>query len=176
MAKRVSVRPQWIDAARVDDIFSVSGCISKDFADYTNFWQHNGYWFFDSPAIIRRLAGERGINLAGTSLFYYEVHELEFDGTGARWTPFRPEPSFPTQVVPPADKALAGYDVVTFSAGSSAECSPLSCNLLAREVQTNRHCLLPTLEDARELLLTGRFSSTEPGPYRIFAVFSTTWP
>jgi hypothetical protein len=176
MAKRVSVRPDWINAPRVADVYSVSGCVSKDFADYINYWQHNGYWFFDSPEIILELAQQNSIDLTGTRLFFYEAHELEFDDIEGRWTGFKPEPSFRTQVVPPAEKVLEGYDVVTFSVRTSAECSPLSCNSLAAEVATNQHCLLASCERAQQLLEEGRFKNTEPGPYRIFAVYSTRWP
>lgn len=69
-----------------------------------------------------------------------------------------------------------GYDVVTFSTGNSAECSPLSCNSVAREVGTNEHCLLICLEEAKRLLEEGKFKNSEPGPFRIFAVYSVPWP
>ena len=176
MAKRVSLHPDWLQTERVVDIYSVSNCISKDFADYIPYWKHNGYWFFDSPEIIRELAHARSVDLTSTSLFYYEVHDLEFDAPTREWRSFVPEASFKTQVVVPDEKELTGYDVVTFSFGNSAECSPLSCNALADEMQTNQHCLLSTLEQARQLLEWGRFDNTEPGPYRIFAVHSVRWP
>ncbi len=176
MAKRVDARPQWIKAERVSDIFSVSGCVSKNFADYINYWKHNGYWFFDSPRIIQQLAQQNAIDLTGTKLFYYEVHDREFDDTEGQWVTFEPESSFKTEVVSPSEKALEGYDVVTFSVRTSAECSPLSCNSLASEVETNQHCLLSPFERAQQLLEEGKFKNTEPGPYRIFAVYSTQWP
>ncbi len=176
MAKRVVVRPQWIKAERVSDIFSVSDCVSKNFADYINYWKHNGYWFFDSPRIIQQLAQQNAIDLTGTKLFYYEVHDREFDDTEGQWVTFEPESSFKTEVVSPSEKALEGYDVVTFSVRTSAECSPLSCNSLATEVETNQHCLLSPFERAQQLLEEGKFKNTEPGPYRIFAVYSTQWP
>ena len=176
MAKRVSIRPAWIKAECVADVYSVSSCVSKDFADYISYWKHNGYWFFDSPEIIRELAQENSIDLTDTSLFYYEVHELEFDDTKGQWKSFAAEPSFTTRVVVPMEKVLEGYDVVTFSVRTSAECSPLSCNSLATEVQTNQHCLLASLDQAQQLLEHGRFRNTEPGPYRIFAVYSSKWP
>ena len=176
MAKRVIVRPKWIKTERVADIYSVSGCISKDFADYINYWKHNGHWFFDSPEIIQQLGQQNSIDLKGTRLFFYEVYELEFDDGEMQWRSFKPEPSFPTQVVLPTQKALEGYDVVTFSMGTSAECSPLSCNYLANEVEANQHCLLDSFERAQKLLDEGKFKNTEPGPYRIFAVYSTLWP
>jgi hypothetical protein len=176
MGKRVSARPEWIKAERVIDIYSVSGCVSKDFAPYINYWEHNGYWFFDSPEIILQLARRNSIDLTGTSLFFYEAHDLEFDDADDQWRTFKPEASFPTQVVLPTERTLRGYDVVTFSARTSAECSPLSCNSLATEVETNAHCLLASFERAQELLEDGKFKNTEPGPYRIFAVYSTEWP
>jgi hypothetical protein len=175
MAKRVSARPQWIGAERVVDVYSVSNCVSNDFADYVDDWKHNGYWFFDSPEVIRTLARERAIDLAGTTLFFYEVYEREYKDAESQWKSFKAEPAFPTRVILPSGKTLEGYDVVTFSTGTSAECSPLSCNSLATEVETNLHCLLPSLERAQHLLETGTFNGTEPGPYRIFAVYSVEW-
>jgi len=41
------------------------------------------FGFFDSPEIIRDVAKQNSISLEGTSLFYYEAHEMEFDGE--RW-------------------------------------------------------------------------------------------
>ncbi len=172
MAKRVSVRPEWLKAERVADIYSVSRCVSEDFADYINYWKHNGYWFFDSPGIIQRLALDHSLDLTGTTLFYYEVHEGEFDDAENQWIPFAPEPSFTTRVISPLEKTLEGYDVVTFSVRTSAECSPLSCNSLSTEVETNQHCLLPSFERALQLVDEGKFNNAEPGPYRIFAVYS----
>jgi len=39
MAKRVVARPDWLPAERVSSIYSVSGCVSENFADYINFWE-----------------------------------------------------------------------------------------------------------------------------------------
>ena len=46
----------------------------------------------------------------------------------------------------PEKKILAGFDVVNSVTRNSPECSPLSCNSLAKEIQTNSHCLLPDFE------------------------------
>src|SRR5215217_8053583 len=78
MAKRVVTRPDWLGAASVSSIYSVSGCIAENFADYINFWKHNGYWLFDSPEIITAIARENNIDLAATVLFFYEVYQLQF--------------------------------------------------------------------------------------------------
>jgi len=174
MAKRVVARPDWLPAERVSSIYSVSACVSSNFADYTKFWKHNGYWLFDSPEPIIEIAREAGIDLAGTVLFFYKVHELQFDA--GRWTRFGPEPSFATAGHVPEARALEGYDVVTFAVQTSPGCSPLSCNSLATTVDTNAGCLLQSFEEARALLEAGTFDNSEPGPYRIFAVYSTAWP
>jgi hypothetical protein len=174
MAKRVCKKPDWLNANHVVDIYSVSGCVSEDFVNYINYWKHNGYWFFDSPEIIRIVARKNSIELEGTSLFYYEAHELEFDGEC--WRPYAPEPSFPTDVVPPCRKQLEGFDVVTFSCRTSPECSPLSCNSLAKDLRTNGHCLFASFEEAETNVNNRAFKNSEPGPYRIFGVYSVDWP
>jgi len=172
MAKRVVRKPDWLKANGVEDIYSVSGCISKDFADYIKFWKHNGCWFFDSPEVIDQVAREQSIGLAGTTMFYYEVYEQEFDDGKGQWCPCERERSFPTNIRTPEKKILAGFDVVNSVTRNSPECSPLSCNSLTNEIQTNSHCLLADFETAKQLIETGKFNNSEPGPYRIFAVYT----
>ena len=65
--------------------------------------------------------------------------------------------------------------MATFSNKNMPECSPLSCNYLARELPTNSHCLLNSFEDAEKNVTNGTFNNSEPGPYRIFAVYSVNW-
>jgi len=174
MAKRVSLRSEWLNVDRIKDIYSVSHCISNSFTDDFTFWKHNGYWFYDSPEIIRQLAQENNIDLTGTAIFYYEAYESEFDNDTGEWKSFRPDTAFTTAVLPPLNKTLEGHDVVTFG-GFSVECSPLSCNSVATEVETNSHCLLDSFEQAKQLIEDGAFSNTEPGRQRILAVYSTDW-
>lgn len=172
MAKRVQ-KPKGLEVEGVTDVYSVSGCVNDDFAEYIEFWKHNKFWLFDSPRIIQNIAQENGIDLKGTALFYYEVYEKEFDGE--IWKTYKAEESFLTNVNPPITKSLEGYDVVTFYCGNAPEHSPLSCNGLARKINTNTHCLLESWEEAFASLETGKFKQCEPGPYRIFAVYSVPW-
>jgi hypothetical protein len=174
MAKRVQNRPKGFENTGIVDIYSVSGCISKNFADYIKFWKHNGYWFFDSPQIIQQVAKEHSIELTGTELFYYEVYALEFHEDN-KWKSFEPEASFATDIEKPGLKNLEGYDIVTFSCGNSAECSPLSCNALSKNIPVNEHCLLTSFDNAHQLLDSGKFQNSEAGPYRILAVYSASW-
>jgi hypothetical protein len=121
---------------------------------------------------MRQLAQENAIDLAGATLFYYEVFEEEFDEDAKAWRAVAPDASLPTNVEPPKAPRLEGYDIATFWARSAAECSPLSCNGLAEHLPVNRHCLFAALDDARRALDGGIFDKSEPGPFRIFAVYT----
>ena len=175
MARAISAKPEDLDLPGVDDIYSFSSCISDYFADYINFWAHNGYWLFDSPKIILDLASTHAINLNGAKLFFYQVYEFEWSEHDRAWREFTPESSFPTSVVAPHKCHLEGFDVATFSNGNSAECSPLSCNGLAADMPVNTHCLISSFDNAKRFLEEGKFNNSEPGPFRIFAVYSTEW-
>ncbi len=171
IAKQVVQHPELLEAPGIEDVYSVSGCISHNFLDYVPLWRHNGYWLFDRPEIIKQVAQENGVDLENMQFFYFEAYEYEFDEKTMKWKAFKPE-DFPTDIVPPATKKFHGYDVVCFSMGTTPECSPLSCNLLANEIKTNVHCLLETLEETRGLLESEKFVHCEPGPFRIFAVYT----
>jgi hypothetical protein len=174
LAKRVAMKPEWLDAEQVTDIYSISRCVSQDFADYIEYWKHNGFWVFNSPQVIRQVAQENSIDLTGTSLFYYEVYESEFDGE--MWHPVESDPSFKTDVTLPPHMRLEGFDVATFSCRNVPEHSPLSCNYMAAELSANSHCLFVSFEEARANVDKATFNNSEPGPYRIFAVYSVDWP
>src|ERR1700739_3811885 len=100
LAKRVCLKPDWHGANQVSNIYSVSGCMAEVFDDYVEYWKHNGFWIFDSPEVIRTVAQENSIDLTGTALFYYEVHDKEFDGES--WHPYGPDSSFKTNGCIPA--------------------------------------------------------------------------
>lgn len=119
-----------------------------------------------------RSPGERKIETTDLTLFYYEAFDHQFDAKMGAWLPFAPESSFTTNVEVPMAKTLRGVDVVTFIAQTSPECSPLSCNGLAREMPVNRFCLFDDFASAYEAVAAGKFNDSEPGPYRIFAVYT----
>jgi hypothetical protein len=171
MAMRIAARPDSYPVKAIVDIYSVSGCISRYFADFIRFWAHNGQGLFDSPKIIRDLAAREKIDLSSQTFFYYEAYEREYDVTTKKWSAYHTEPAATAQVQLPVQRALAGFDVVTFAHGNP-EHSPLSCNLLSAEFPVNDHCLLRSLEEAKASLESGRFDNSEPGPFRIFAVYT----
>ena len=176
MAKSSVKKPRGFELACVEDVFSLGSCVNDDFAEYIDGWKHNGYWLFDTPERIQQVAQEKSASLDGAKLFYYEAYEMEFDEKKVEWSAFGPDPSLTTNVAVPEEKRLEGFDLVTFSVGNAPECSPLSCNHMAEEVPVNEHCLMRSFDEAKAVLEEGRFSGAEPGPYRIFAVYSVEWP
>jgi hypothetical protein len=175
MAKFVRSSSGWITSQRVEKVFSVSACLSEDFCDWIDAWLHNGHWLFDSQTLIQTIASAKGLDLSEATWFYYEAFEEQFDPERG-WHAINPDPSFPVAVERLEGLSLAGYDVATYSYGNVAECSPLSCNALADEIDVNEFCLIPTFEEAFEAVAAGRFNLSEPGPYRILAVHTWNGP
>jgi hypothetical protein len=168
--KKVVPPAAWMDAAvHIANICSVSGCVAESFMDYIDYWRHNSLFFFDEPALMRKLAQEFDVNLECMALLYFEMHPEEYNELKKCWVPINGD-IFPTDVVPPEFADVLGFDVVSFSMGYVFECSPLSCNDLHAKLTVNSHCLFPTFQAARDALEGGKFEGVEPGPYRIFSV------
>lgn len=51
----------------------------------------------------------------------------------------------------------------------------LACTSLANELGANSHALFDSFEQAWKIVDDGFFNDCEPGPYRIFAVYSVAW-
>lgn len=165
--------PQGLGCRHVTKIYAVSACISKNFTDYIPYWKHNQYWFFNTPEDMDSIIDRQTI--AGEfELLFYELYEKEFDEEEQAWQEFRGEESFGYDVKLPLHKDFLGFDIVNYTYGTSPECSPLSCNLLCREVDVNEHCLLDDFEHAMQLTETLNQNRAEPGPYRIIAVHRVT--
>ena len=169
MYKRI-VLPEWLDCKNVAKMYSVSGCFSENFADYIPYWKHNQYWFFDNPEVMDGIIHEQKF-VNDFELLYYELYEQEFDEEEQHWQEFSGETSFGYDVKSPSQKEFLGFDIVSFSMGTSPECSPLSCNHLCRVVNVNQYCLLDDLNDTISLTETLNYTKCEPGPYRIIAVY-----
>jgi hypothetical protein len=163
--KRTTKRPDWLAAAGVDEIASVSSCISAGPDDWIQLWLHNRWGFYDSPEIA--LKAVPTALRSEFDLFAYELYPAVFD-TGDE----RPLAIPPSDAVGLDDSFVSlGYDVVSRSTGDFFECSPLSCNGMAEEVAVNSHCLLADLEAALELARRCDGAGCEPGPYYVMRVW-----
>lgn len=171
--KHVTTRPDWLKAGRVKDVCSVSECISAGPPGWIGRWAHNGLWLFDDEQAAW------GVVPGGRSnreyrLFAYRLFPVLFDGTGRE--PF----SIPPLCVQPlpGDYRRLGYDAVSRSCGSSFECSPLSCNHAAEQVEVNEHCLVDDAAEAFRLadLFSKEEEGYEPGPYYVVEVWRREEP
>lgn len=167
--KLKTARPTWMDAPQVESVVAVSGCLMRPVVDVFTLGGFNGWFFFDAPSSFEPALQELGANFDETLLLYFEVYEEAYDEQARTWNPV-PLPEEAVNVSPPIHARLLGFDVTSFSMSSTAECSGLSCNGIASEVEVNAHGLFATLEEAKAALIDGFFDGSEPGPFRIFAV------
>jgi hypothetical protein len=174
MAKKIAARPQFLKAGTVRDIYSLCGCISPYFCDFTDYWEHNSYSLFDDPETILDVARAALVDLSQCSLFFYEVYHKELDRHSSRWGPVAHDLGLPTAVELLSEKRLEGFDVT--AGRRMADHSPLSCNSLAETIPVNEHCLLTSLAEAVRLAETGAFANSEPGALRIYAVYTCPLP
>lgn len=146
--------------AHVTGICSVSNCVNTGPDNWVERWIHNDLFLFKTPGDARVVTGhdER------FEIFAYRILEARFTG-GKRheWSPG------PIDADPlPAGYETIGFDAVSRSAGPMFECSPLSCNHMAREIPVNPYCLADTLEAA--IAMAERFSTEQPEPGDYFVV------
>jgi hypothetical protein len=170
MYKRIIAPSEGLGCTNVIKIYSVSGCMSENFTDYISYWKHNQYWFFNHPGDMDSIIAERKIT-GEFELLFYELYEKEFDEEEQAWREFQGEESFGSDVKNLSHKDFLGFDIVSYSMGTSPECSALSCNLLCQEVDVNQYCLLNDLDFAVALTETLNDKKAEPGPYRIIGVY-----
>ena len=164
--KRVESRPDWLQAAGVVEICSVSNCVSEPPEGWIEQWLHNDIGFFDnvSDAMAIVPAEDR----ARYRLFAYRLYPARFQHGGQQ--PFV-MPASAADPVPPAFRSL-GFDAVSKSMDSilGFECSPLSCNSMAAELGTNEHCLFDSLEAAIAGATRFSLEQPEPGDYYVVEV------
>lgn len=151
----------------VVEVCSVSDCLSNRPPDWVQHWSHNRAWCYSTAdqALATVPAGER----EKYHLFAYWVALRTFIDEHRK--DLDPDDLFGADLpaLPggdgPAECDVLGFDVVCWEQGKDLGCSPLSCNLLARDVKVNRFCLLPDLEEALRLAQAFKNEKCEPGPY-----------
>lgn len=157
--------PDWMVRIEIKEIGSVSQCLSAGPEGWMEAWQHNEWGYFRDP--------ETAWGLVPTAEQHrYRLHAYALDpsefGDGEEQSMVVPELDV---LALGGEFRCVGWDVVSRSAGQSFECSPLSCNLLAEEFETNAYCLFEDFSDARDLALAAHSLRCEPGPYHIVEVW-----
>ena len=172
LARRVAPRPSdFLARAPIDDVCSVSECISPGAPDRIQRWAHNAASFYDTEALAWSVVpdAERDTYM----LFAYRALSIRFvDGDGEPWSPRDEWPGLPAEPDLSAYQRI-GYDVVGCSGGAAFDCSPLSCNGVANEHPVNAHCLVDDVDVAMELgrAFTREGAGVEPGPYHVVEVW-----
>lgn len=166
-AKRITPKPETLDAPGVVEICSVSNCISQAPEGWIEHWLHNQFGWFNRASDAQAVVPPH--QRAAYRLFAYRIYPALFRN-GARHEFALPSDVHPDPV-PPTFRSV-GFDAVSKSIETSLgfECSPLSCNAMAKEVNTNESCLFDSLEEA--IAGAGRFSvgQAEPGDYYVVEV------
>ena len=179
-AKKVWVpTPEWGGSwsAPIQEIASVSSCLSKRALNWIDRWDfnRNSFWDDEGAALACMLAD----GCSEFRLFGYRLLPVIFDESGNPWN-VATDRLFDLNlsevpVAPDLSRYVSlGYDVVGLPPSPYTDFghSPLSCNGMAHQVSVNRFCLIEKIEDA--LVTARRFGveQPEPGPYVIVEVLN----
>lgn len=161
--KKIAIRPDWLPQ-RIMEVCSASCCLSKGPDNWIEHWTHNELFLYSTQAAAISVIPE-----ADRSKF--EIHAYRMLPVAFNKGERQPIDHPILSVEPIAqDFQSVGFDAVASSCGSGFECSPLSCNCLAGEIDTNEFCLLKTLAMAEEVALRFSLEEPEPGPYYVVEV------
>lgn len=186
-AKRLNAQPEWLRAAGVQQIASVSECISARPRHVFERWDLlNPATMHDTPGsawAVHSPGTQDGVVLLAYWLFPFVFDDGEngpvIDAKGVpeimRTKRLRPEP------MEQGKATMLGYDVVCASPTPSPKdgvvfgfggfsCSPLSCNSAADRWPVNRWCLLDQWDNAVVAALSFRNEPVEQGPYMVLEV------
>lgn len=158
-------RPDWLKAGGVEEICSVSTCISEAPKGWIEQWRHNQMWVYDTPELARSVVTDAA--RANFHVYGYRLFPVQFDE--GRQKPFA-IPAVNAALLPASFERL-GLDIVSRSCGTSYECSPLSCNHMAEHVAANRYCLVDDVDVAFRLAAEFEASGCESGPYHVLEVW-----
>lgn len=152
----------------VEEIGSVSHCISKGPERWTRRYTANEFGLHASPAAAWASVWVR--DRPQFDLYAFGLFPSKFSEAGSEGVDL-PEPA--AESLPPSFVRL-GFDVVEISEGFGFGCSPLSCNYQAGQLgipKVNRYCLLRTRPAAFALAHRFAVAKPEPGPYVVVEVW-----
>jgi hypothetical protein len=165
--KHIEPRPQFLHAPGVQEICSVSTCISSGPEDWIKLWLHNDLgWFNRMSDALRTIPSAQESQYR---LFAYRMYPEVLTGRG-RVPLILPDNVQPEPI--PGEFRSVGFDSASKSMETvlGFECSPLSCNGMAAEISANEFCLFSGLNEA--IAGAERFAAEqpEPGDYYVIEV------
>jgi hypothetical protein len=153
----------------VQEVCSVSNCMSEAPVNWFDEWKHNDWGCYDSEAIAWGIIRD---DPALYDMYAYRIFPFMFGGDG--------DSAVLVELTASAHLAeyeFLGYDPVSRESGTTAFChSPLSCNAGFEQYPVNRFFLIDNLEEAwritAEIAKEAKDQRTwEPGPYCLCEVY-----
>ncbi len=163
----------------VEEVCSVSGCISPGPPDAAQQWRHNRLGFYADEGLAFGVIPD-GEDRAAYDVYAYTMLPVAFAKGGAiRELNDAEREAFDdaahTAKPLSSDYACLGWDVVGNSLGwdasQSFECSPLTCNAMASLIATNRYGLIDDIARALAAAREIAGGQPEPGDYYLVRVW-----
>lgn len=149
LAKKLAPRPDWLACPNVEFVASVSECIAPAPPDRIDRWEHNHLELYDSESLAKGIIPRE--DLREYIIFaYHALPRIFHDGKALDWYPMTNFEAASPTLDDPFDEHL-GFDIVGYTNGGFFECSPLSCNGVAKEIAVNRFCLVDDVQQAMDL-------------------------
>jgi hypothetical protein len=171
--KKTERAPSWLGVTSVEEICSVSNCISKPPKNWIDHWKHNmTWWLYDTEDVAWAITES---DPESYDMYAYRMFPVVFEGTTE--SPLAVESTATGDL---SDYDFVGYDAVSREQEVAEFChSPLSCNKALTQYKVNRFCLMDELEEAwrvtREIARDAKEKKTwEPGSYYLCAVYRKT--
>jgi hypothetical protein len=155
----------WLTDTPARGLYSVSECLAPGPPDWVDHWIHNEWGYFNS--IVDALSVIPSDSLGDFEILAFALFSVPYDGGHPQ------DLSVMAPAVDPLPSSFValGYDVPMKSGSSGFDCSPLSCNGMARQITVNPHCLLDDLDAALQTARRFSIEQPEPGSYFVVQVF-----
>lgn len=172
----------WLKNEILEEICSVSDCISKGPEGWIDKWKHNDLGFYDTEESALSVIPD---NQEKYDLFGYKLYPIQFNE--GKVVDYKIKSSA-IEIL--GSYKFIGFDIVSKSGGDSFfECSPLSCNSGYEIYPVNQFCLIQDFEAALQCCrkisediagaetvkrpdgMVEYHRKWEPGPYYLFEVF-----
>jgi hypothetical protein len=170
-ARRTEAPSDWVSFG-VEEVCSAADHVAQRPDGWVERWDFNRACCHDTEAIALAAAnGESGFRVLAYALVEAKLDEASNEiAITADSILIEGLSDLPAGPVPSGLVSL-GYDVVCINRSHmDFDCSPLSCNGLAREIRVNRHCLVDDLDEAMRLAQRFDREQPEPGSYYVVQV------